>query len=76
MHLALTGDRVKEHEILSERQRLRGHPSVRGNRHTRTVKNQIVVAANLIDVNHGTSPLHGDGAQHLNTQISLIDRVG
>ena len=67
VNLALACDRVKKDEILLERQRLRGHASIGGNRHARTVKNQIVVASHLIDVNHGTPLLHGDGAQHLNT---------
>ena len=76
VNLALPGDSVKEDEIFFERQRLRGHTPIGGNRHARSVKNQIVVAANLIDVDHGTQLLHRDGAQHLDAQISFIDGVG
>ena len=76
VNLSLPRGGVKEYEILFERQRLCGHAPIGGNRHACAIKNQIVVAANLVDIYHGSLLLDGNGTQHLKAEVSLVDRVG
>src|SRR6266851_5400271 len=75
VNVAFPRGRIKQDQILPERQGLRGYAPIGGYRHARAVKNQIVVAAKLIDVHHGELLLHGDSPQHLNAQVSLVNRV-
>ena len=76
MNVTLPCRGVKEDEILFERQGLCSHMPVGRNRHARAVENQVVVAADLIDIDNWTPLFLGDGAQHLKAQISLVDGIG
>src|SRR4029077_10571696 len=66
---------IKENEISPEQKPLARVFAVRRESHTRAIKDQAVVAADLIDIHHGTPLIHRDGAQHLETQRALVNRV-
>ncbi len=75
MKFAFSSFRVEEDQIFLERHSLRSDFAIGGHRHARPVKNQAVVAAHLIHINHRAFVGHRDGAQHLQPQRPFVDGV-
>ncbi len=69
------GDGIEEHQVFFKRARLRGNFAFSGESHAGAIKDQAVIAADLIHVNDGTAMVDSDGAQHLKPQASFVDGV-
>ncbi len=76
MNIAGQGFGVKEDQVFFKRLCLGNNLSVRAKRHAGTVKNQAVIAANLIHQHHGNLVIAGDGLQHLPAQLPLAQMIG
>ena len=62
---------VDKHQVLGERGGLRQQMTLRIERQRRAVEDQAVVAAHLVDHDHGDAIAMGDGGQHLAADAAL-----
>ena len=70
------GNGIEEHQVFFEGARLGRNFAVGSERHAGAIKDQAVIASNLVHVHDGAAMMHGDGAQHLKAQASFVDGVG
>src|SRR5256884_4759740 len=75
MDVAFSGCRIENNQVLLKSFGLRGHLALRRQGDARAVENQAVVASHLIHVNDWPFVCQRDGAQHLETQRTLVERV-
>ena len=76
MHIAFSGGGVEEDQVFRKRFGLGGYFSVRRQRNARTIENEAVVSSYLIHVDHRPFVGQSNGAQHLETQRALVERIG
>src|ERR1700693_664212 len=72
---AFAGNGIEEHQVFLEGAGLRGNFTVSGERYAGAIKDQAVIAANLIHVDDGPVMMNGDRAQHLKAQAEFVDGV-
>ena len=70
-HIAGAGLGVHQDQVFAERGAAGDHPSIRANRETASVKNELVVPAHLVDVDHGRRVPSRGGGEDLAPQGTL-----
>src|SRR5580693_5273249 len=75
MDFAFPSRRVEENQVLLEGPGLRGHVAICSQRHARPIKYKTVVAADLVDVDHGTMVIQRNRSQHLKSQGAFVQCI-